>query len=128
MNSPMRRVPNLFSRSFDPKTLPLLVVMLVHLHDLDQLDLARFALDVDRAIRPIEPNRALPTPSAFQWLVMEALVLTDLADATLLDQRNPQSELPSDYLRHPVQLLLDHAAPEDLGHDLVFIILLKAVT
>ena len=25
-----------------------------------------------------------------------------LAEATLLDQRNPQPELPSDYLRHPV--------------------------
>src|SRR5262245_53153875 len=75
MNSPMRRVPSLFSRSLGPNALPRLVVMLVHLDDLDQPSLARRAHHVDHSIRAIESNGALTAPAAFQWLVVESLYL-----------------------------------------------------
>src|SRR5690606_8082161 len=126
MNSPMPRGPSFFSRSFEPKTLAFLVVMLVHLQHLEQLDRSRFALHVNRAIRPIETHGTLSAARSLQGLIMEPLVLTNLANPAFLDQRHPQPEFPTDDFRDEVKLLLDHATPEDPGHRANHNILLAA--
>jgi hypothetical protein len=76
--------------------------MLVHLQDLEQLELSRSALDVDRPLGAIEPNLALPAPLPLQWLVMKTLVLAHFANPAFLDQRNPQPEFATDDVRNLV--------------------------
>jgi hypothetical protein len=89
--------------------------MLVHIHDLDQFQLAALALDVDGSVSLAESYRALTLPLALQGLVMEPFELADISNAALLDESYPDPELSNDQLRDAGKLLVYRFSPSDLG-------------
>jgi hypothetical protein len=84
----------------------LLVVMLVHLLDQEDIDTSPDNDGIDSPIAEAETHRALATPRPFEWLIVISGHLPHLLDSSCFNVSDPSLELHTDMERNADDLLL----------------------